>query len=91
MGARSIKRASKTVRARVRDIGQLGYWKVRGAFCVWQRDLTRAFDLSVCVWERGRDLTGEVGRLTFVEKWERPSYLLREIGRRPYMCKRGIR
>ena len=51
--------------------------------------MTRALDVSVCVGGGGgggvgRGLTIEVERLVCVEK-ERPSYVLREIGRHPYI------
>ena len=60
-----------------------------GQVCVWQGDMTRALDVSVCVWEgvgRGRHMPDYRGRTTriCVEK-ERPSYVLREIGRHPYI------
>ena len=51
--------------------------------------MTRALDVSVCVWVgvgRGRQRPNYRGRTTriCVEK-ERPSYGLREIGRHPYI------
>ena len=58
--------------------------------CVWQGDMTRALDVSVCVGGRGggrgRQRPNYRGRTTriCVEK-ERPSYVLREIGRHPYI------
>ena len=48
--------------------------------------MTRALDVSVCGGERGRQRPNYRGRMTriCVEK-ERPSYVLREIGRHPYI------
>ena len=54
--------------------------------------MARALDVSVCVcvcgrgWGRGRQRPNYRGRTTriCVEK-ERPSYVLREIGRHPYI------
>ena len=48
--------------------------------------MTRALDVSVCVGGRGRQRPNYRGRTTriCVEK-ERPSYVLREIGRHPYI------
>ena len=50
--------------------------------------MTRELYVSVCVWGRGwgRNRTNYRGRTTCicVEK-ERPSYVLREIGRHPYI------
>ena len=53
--------------------------------------MTRALDVSVCGgrgWGRGRQRPNYRGRTTriCVEK-ERPSYVLREIGRHPYITK----
>ena len=92
MGARSMKRAIEIVCVQVKDIGRLTYQNVRGhrASFVWQGDMTRALDVSVCVcgrgWGRGRQRPNYRGRTTriCVEK-ERPSYVLREIGRHPYI------
>ena len=51
-----------------------------GQVCVWQGDMTRVLDVSVCG-GRGRQRPNYRGRTTriCVEK-ERPSYVLREIG-----------
>ena len=48
--------------------------------------MTRALDVSVCGGGRGRQRPNYRGRTTHicVEK-ERPSYVLREIDRRPYI------
>ena len=50
--------------------------------------MTRALDVSVCVGGRGRQRPNYRGRTTriCVDK-ERPSYVLREIGRHPYITK----
>ena len=61
-----------------------------GQVFVWHRDMTRALDVSVYVCGRGggrgRQRPNYRGRTTriCVEK-ERPSYVLREIGRHPYI------
>ena len=59
-----------------------------GQVCVWQGDMTRALDVLVCMCGRGegRERPNYRGRTTriCVEK-ERPSYVLREIGRHPYI------
>ena len=61
-----------------------------GQVCVWQGDMTRALDVSVCVWGRGwgrgRQRPNYRGRTTrrCGEK-ERSSYGLRKIGRHPYI------
>ena len=49
-----------------------------GQVCVWQGDMTRALDVSVCVggrgWGRvGRDLTIEVERLVYVLRRRDPA------------------
>ena len=51
--------------------------------------MTRALDVSVCVGGRGRQRPNYRGRMTriCVEK-ERPIYVLREIGRHPYITER---
>ena len=46
--------------------------------CVWQGDMTRALDVSVCVWEGvgggvGRGLTIEVERLVYVLRRRDPA------------------
>ena len=49
-----------------------------GQVCVWQGDMTRALDVSVCVWEGGgggvgRGLTIEVERLVYVLRRRDPA------------------
>ena len=77
--ARWMKRAIEIVCVQVKDIGRLtstrtseGTWQV----CVWQGDMTRVLDVSVCVWgggERGRGLTKEVERLVYVLRRKDPA------------------
>ena len=94
MGARSMKRAIEIVCAsqiyRATDLAT-GMSEGIGQVCVWQGVMTRALNVSVCVWGgggggRGRQRPNYRGRTTriCIEK-ERPSYVLREIGRHPYI------
>ena len=70
-----------------------GTSKGTGQVCVWQGDMTRALDVSVCVcvrgggggWGRCRQMPNYRGRTTRICVEERPSYVLREIGRHPYI------
>ena len=90
MGARSMKRAIEIVCVQVKDIGRLAYRNVRGhmaSLCVAGRHESSARCLGVCGGRRGgRQRPNYRGRTTriCVEK-ERPSYVLREIGRHPYI------
>ena len=86
--AQSIKSAIEFVCAHVKDIEWLAYWNMKGDMCslsLCHGYLPIALDYRCVVGEEGGPINYR-GRTTHicVEK-ERPIYVLREIGRHPYI------
>ncbi len=72
MGARSIKSAIEFVSAHVKDTGRLAYWNLRGQRC------------SFSPWHGYLPTTFDYQYVG--GEGERPSYVLREIDRHPWIC-----
>ena len=93
---RSIKSAIEFVCAHVKDIEWLAYWNVRWDMCslsLWHGYLPAALDYRCVVGEEGGPINyrGTMAGICVEEErglphvLRRPSYVLREIGRHPYI------